>query len=55
MNGHLYLIPTPLGDYPPQQVLTPSVLALLPKIEVFEYFLVRGGEETEGMSGSGGE
>lgn len=35
MNGHLYLIPTPLGDYPPQQVLTPSVLALLPKIEVF--------------------
>lgn len=35
MNGHLYLIPTPLGDYPPQQVLTPSVLELLPRIELF--------------------
>ena len=35
MNGHLYLIPTPLGDYPPQQVLTPAVLELLPRIEVF--------------------
>ena len=35
MNGHLYLIPTPLGDYPPQQVLTPAVLELLPKIKLF--------------------
>ena len=35
MNGKLYLIPTPLGDYPPQRVLTPEVLALLPLVEVF--------------------
>ena len=35
MNGRLYLIPTPLGDYPPQQVLTPDVLAILPTVEVF--------------------
>lgn len=35
MNGHLYLIPTPLGDYPPQQVLTPDVLELLSKIKLF--------------------
>lgn len=35
MNGHLYLIPTPLGDYPPQLVLTSAVLELLPRIEVF--------------------
>ena len=35
MNGNLYLIPTPLGDYPPQYVLTPAVLELLPKIKLF--------------------
>jgi 16S rRNA (cytidine1402-2'-O)-methyltransferase len=35
MNGRLYLIPTPLGDYPPQRVLTPEVLAILPTVEVF--------------------
>ena len=35
MNGHLYLIPTPLGDYPPQLVLTTTILDLLPKMEVF--------------------
>ncbi len=35
MNGRLYLIPTPLGDYPPQRVLTPEVLAILPSVEVF--------------------
>lgn len=35
MNGRLYLIPTPLGDYPPQRVLPPEVLSLLPEISLF--------------------
>ncbi len=33
--GKLYLIPTPLGDYPPEQVLPSSVLSLLPTLHVF--------------------
>ena len=35
MNGRLYLIPTPLGDYPPALVLAPAVLEVLPQVEVF--------------------
>lgn len=31
----LYLIPTPLGDYPPVEVLPEPVLALIPKIRLF--------------------
>ena len=35
MNGRLYRIPTPLGDYPPALVLAPAVLEVLPQVEVF--------------------
>lgn len=33
--SRLYLIPTPLGDYPPQLVLPPAVLEIIPTIRVF--------------------
>lgn len=33
--GRLYLIPTPLGDYPPSEVLPAPVLELLPTLRVF--------------------
>ena len=35
MDSRLYLIPTPLGDYPPQAVLTDAVLGVLPSIDIF--------------------
>lgn len=34
-KGKLYLIPTPLGDYDPAQVLPAPVLALLPTLRTF--------------------
>lgn len=34
-SGKLYLIPSPLGDYPPAQVLPAPVLDLLPHIKTF--------------------
>ena len=33
--GCLYLIPTPLGEYPPQEVLTPSVLETVCRLDTF--------------------
>lgn len=33
--SRLYLIPTPLGDYPPSEVLPEPVLALIPGIRLF--------------------
>ena len=33
--GCLYLIPTPLGDYPPQEVLPPSVLETVCRLDTF--------------------
>ena len=33
--GCLYLIPTPLGDYPPGEVLTPSVLETICHLDTF--------------------
>lgn len=33
--SRLFLIPTPLGDYPPQMVLPPAVLELIPSIRLF--------------------
>lgn len=35
MNGRLFLIPTPLGDYAPKLVLPAPVLELLPKIDLY--------------------
>jgi len=35
MEGKLFLIPTPLGDYAPSQVLPAPVLELLPKISLY--------------------
>ena len=35
MNGKLYLIPTPLGEYPPQQVLPQATLDLLKGINLY--------------------
>ena len=35
MKGRLFLIPTPLGDYPPEQVLPAAVTELLPKIDLY--------------------
>ena len=34
-NGKLYLIPSPLGDYAPSEVLPAPVLEILPKIKTF--------------------
>lgn len=34
-RGRLYLIPTPLGDYPPELVLPAPVLELLPSLKTF--------------------
>ena len=34
-EGKLFLIPTPLGDYPPEMVLTPSTLSLLQGIKLY--------------------
>ena len=33
--GKLYLIPTPLGDYPPEQVLPAPVLAQIGQIRTY--------------------
>ena len=35
MNGRLFLIPTPLGDYPPNKVLPAPVLDLIPTIRLW--------------------
>lgn len=35
MEGKLYLIPTPLGDYPPSQVLAPPTLETIRGISLF--------------------
>lgn len=35
MEGKLYLIPTPLGDYPPSQVLAPPTLEAIRGISLF--------------------
>lgn len=35
MKGRLFLIPTPLGDYQPSQVLPSPVLELIPSISLF--------------------
>lgn len=35
MNGRLFLIPTPLGDYSPSRVLPAPVLELLPSIRLY--------------------
>lgn len=35
MNGRLFLIPTPLGDYPPNKVLPAPVLDLIPGIRLW--------------------
>ena len=35
MNGKLYLIPTPLGEYPPQEVLPQATLDLLKGISLY--------------------
>ncbi|MBO4476228.1 MAG: SAM-dependent methyltransferase [Bacteroidales bacterium] len=35
MKGKLYLIPSPLGDYPPQDVLPAPVLQIIPGLKTF--------------------
>ena len=35
MNGKLYLVPTPLGEYPPQEVLPQATLDLLKGISLY--------------------